>query len=273
MSCVVKNSVAVGVCLVLFLGGQIDASGSGEGDSLVVLTFNVRSGRGSAVTAQYKTAHMDSLVALIDQINPDIVLIQELDRGVRRSDRIDQFAYIADATGFSGRFAHTVDYQGGQYGIALFTPRELLDYQYVELPQLSGKEPRALQIATIETAGGQRVHVMNAHIDAEPHARGEQIRMVLEYGAGLASGPAVLAGDFNALPGTAALGLLTETWQDVALLAHNQPPATYPATAPRHRLDYIFFKGAALELTGVEYPDNHGISDHLPVVARFEVRR
>jgi len=156
-----------------------------------VLSFNVRSARGDAERPEYRAEHLETLVEMIDDLAPDAVLLQEIDRGVERSGRVDQFTFIAEGTGMDGRFAHTVDHQGGRFGIAVLTRHEIIGYDEVPLPRLDGKEPRALQHLRIRLAEGSAVDLYNTHIDPRPGSRDRQIAIVLEQTIARTSGPAM----------------------------------------------------------------------------------
>jgi len=257
----------------VFAAGEIAAEGAGGAETaeLVVLTFNIRSARGHARAADYDRAHLDSLVSMINDLEPDMLLVQELDRGIRRTGSLDQFAFIEEETGLEGRFVGTLERGGGTYGNAMFSRFPIVDYLQVDLPVLGGKEPRALQFATVEIAGGRRVDVLHTHIDLRLAARPEQIELVLNHAEELATGAAILAGDFNAPADSQEIGWITSAWTDAAAHGDTEPSLTYPTRDLRHRVDYVFYRGAGLTLLDVEYPENPGISDHVPILARFRV--
>lgn len=234
-----------------------------------VLSFNVRSARGDGEQPEYRAEHLDELVRMINEIAPDAVLLQEIDRGVERSNRIDQFAFIVEQTGMTGRFAHTVDYQGGRFGIAVLTRHEIIAYNRVLLPRLGGKEPRALQHLRVRVGDGSELDLFNTHIDPHPVSGSRQISIVLEETAALAIGPAVLGGDFNAPPQAGSIRRITDSWQDAAIGGTSAP--TFPAHSPRIRVDYLFLTGEAISLREFRSPDHRGISDHTPLLAHFEL--
>ncbi|MFW6211661.1 MAG: endonuclease/exonuclease/phosphatase family protein [Spirochaetota bacterium] len=269
----VRRVVGLVVVLAVMVVGEGTASGAQGSDpaELVVLTFNIRGGRGPARAPAYDRAHLDLLVTMVNDLEPDVLLIQELDRGIARTGGFDQFAFLEEETGLEGRFAGTLDRGGGTYGIAMFSAYPIVDYRQIELPQLGGKEPRALQVATIEIVGRGRFDILHTHIDLRIEARLEQIELVLGHADELATGPAVLAGDFNAPDGSEDIRLITSTWTDAAARVESEPTLTYPTRDLRHRVDYVFYRGQELSLLDVEYPENPGISDHVPILARFEV--
>ncbi|MFW5742209.1 MAG: endonuclease/exonuclease/phosphatase family protein [Spirochaetota bacterium] len=255
--------------LVVITGGAVADEPSAE---LTVLSFNVRSARGEiGGEPRYDEANMAALLTLIEELRPGVVLLQELDRGVARTERVDQFESLRAATGMEGEFAGTTDYQGGRFGIAVLTRHEIVDTSHERLPRLGGKEPRALQHLKIRLENGWEVDLFNTHIDPRPVSRDRQIELVHEHTTRLASNAAVLAGDFNATPGSSAITRLTDAWTDAAAHAAAAAP-TYPARTPSVRVDYVFFRRERLELRSFATLEARGISDHRPLFARFDVR-
>lgn len=243
---------------------QVDAAGD-----LTVLSFNVRSARGDQLQPRYEARNLEALVELIGDVSPDAILLQELDRGVRRTERVDQFDYLLERTGLAGRFAHTVDYQGGRFGLAVLTSHELSLYEEVHLPQWGGKEPRKLQRMRITLSNGQVVDLMNTHIDPERISRGRHIQRVAEESARRATGPSVLGGDFNIRPTASVLNHIRARFRDAAGDGAGAEHNTFPARSPLFRVDYLFYRN--LELESFTTLDARGISDHRPVIATFSL--
>jgi endonuclease/exonuclease/phosphatase (EEP) superfamily protein YafD len=83
--------------------------------------------------------------------------------------------------------------------------------------------------------------------------------------------PILLAGDFNAQPGSTVLAVLLADWTDSAA---GQQILTSPAGAPRAKIDYIFYRPAArwrvIESRAI---DEKIASDHRPLLTVFELTR
>jgi len=88
-----------------------------------------------------------------------------------------------------------------------------------------------------------------------------------EIVARLAGRPALLAGDFNAEPHTAPMALFRGTGLFAGEL---DGPPTFPARAPRRRIDYVLAP-ADWELVSQRVVPLD-VSDHLPVVAVYRLR-
>lgn len=254
---------SVAILLTALAAGCGAAAGAEE---LTVMTFNIRSARGDGVRPEYARRHLDSIVKTIVDHEPDVVLLQELDRGVERTGRVDQFAELVDGTGMLGRFAHAVDYQGGEFGPAVLTSLPIVSYEHIVIPRWGGKEERALQRFRVRLPNGAEVDVYNTHIDPRAASRDRQIRRVLELTDG--AGPAILGGDFNVLPAAAVISDVRARWIDGVVGAEHP---TFPARAPAIRIDYLFYRGN-VESLGVRTLDHGGASDHRALIGRFTVR-
>jgi endonuclease/exonuclease/phosphatase (EEP) superfamily protein YafD len=82
--------------------------------------------------------------------------------------------------------------------------------------------------------------------------------------------PIILAGDFNDQPGSRVIGRLGQTFVDAWIQAGEGEGATYPADAPRSRIDYVWFlRHPALRATRAWVPVTEA-SDHRPLLISFE---
>jgi endonuclease/exonuclease/phosphatase family metal-dependent hydrolase len=151
-----------------------------------VATFNIHHGLGTDGRLD-----LDRTSAVIRRIDPQLIALQELDRGMVRSGRVDQPAAIEDATGLTVRFRPTVNRPtGGEYGIALASS-EPLDDDFIALPQSGDEEPRGAIVAL-----WHGVLVVATHLSTIPAARKGQIR-ALASRIEDRDGPVLLLGDLN----------------------------------------------------------------------------
>src|SRR6267143_6553391 len=81
-----------------------------------VMTYNIHVGVGMD-----KKLDLARIAGVINAQHPDIVGLQEVDRGVERTQRIDEIAEIARMTKMDYAFAFNLRYQGGQYGVAILS--------------------------------------------------------------------------------------------------------------------------------------------------------
>src|SRR5947209_8634714 len=84
--------------------------------TLRVMTYNIHVGVGMD-----KKLDVQRIAEVINQEKPDLVGLQEVDRGVKRTEGKDEIAELANLTRMDYAFAHNLDYQGGQYGVAILS--------------------------------------------------------------------------------------------------------------------------------------------------------
>ena len=107
---------------------------SGERNSLKILSYNIKHGRG-----------MDGKVDLlriakvIGSLSPDLVTLQEVDKNCTRSGSVDLTRELAGILKMEGRFGKFMDFQGGEYGMAVLSRVPIISHQVHVLPR--GAEP------------------------------------------------------------------------------------------------------------------------------------
>lgn len=238
-----------------------------------VLVYNVHAGKDAA-----GTDNLDRVAALISATRADIVLLQEVDRGTRRSGGADQPALLAQRTGLSAAFGKTLDYDGGEYGIAVLSRWPIVSSSVHRLPvdppqQRAGGsyEPRGAQRVVIAAPGGEIV-VVNTHLDAsrDDSYRRQELRTVIDIARRAA--PALLVGgDFNSTPESgvqreARRGGLRDTWLECG----SGDGLTYPADRPAKRIDYLYVIGSAACLEAIVLDAT--ASDHRPLLTTVRLR-
>jgi endonuclease/exonuclease/phosphatase family metal-dependent hydrolase len=238
-----------------------------------VLVYNIHAGKDAG-----GVDNLARVADLVRETRADVVLLQEVDRGTRRSGGVDQPEFLARSTGFSVAFGRTLDYDGGEYGIAVLSRWSIARQELVALPveppqQRSGGsyEPRGAQRVVIRAPSGD-LTVVNTHLDAsrDDHYRRQEIRTVLST-ARAASPPVLVGGDLNSTPdsevqaATRAAGL-----RDAWLECGRADGLTYPAAAPTKRIDYLYLTGSASCASALVLETR--ASDHRPVLVAVRLR-
>jgi beta-N-acetylhexosaminidase len=211
-----------------------------------VMVYNIHAGKDAE-----GVENLDRVAALIRSTDADLVLLQEADRNTRRSGGIDQLAELERLTGFHGAFGRTLDYQGGEYGIAVLSRWPIASDTLIPLPveppqeRAGGAyEPRgAHRTVTASPAGG--IGIVNTHLDAsrDDHYRLQEVETVVRIGAALRSAHpfTLVGGDFNAEPGSAVIDRMAVAgWVDAWSRCGTGDAGTFPAHAPVKRIDYLF---------------------------------
>ena len=93
---------------------------------LTLMSYNIKVGSWTA-------GGLEAVAAVIAGVNPDIVALQEVDRGMARTGHVDQAAWLSERLGYhavfapaSGGAAFGVEY--GEYGIAMLSRRPIMEH-------------------------------------------------------------------------------------------------------------------------------------------------
>ena len=225
--------------------------------SLRVMTFNIQS-----------AAHgLDAVASLINEAQPDVVALQEVDRFTTRSGGVDQVEALARLTGLPhARFFRTTSLHGGDYGLAVLSRYPVTSSGWRGLPT-NGAEPRGVGRAVVEAPSGA-VSVYVTHLSNLPfrgRLRVQQVRALLGFMAEGGEGPALLCGDFNDDSRSPALQRVRDVLEDAFRRAGRGRDTTYPmGLLPESRLDYVFTT-AGLRASDA-WVVREVASDHFPVV-------
>lgn len=235
---------------------------------LRVLTYNIHHGEGMDDQFDY-----ERLAAVIMSVDPDLVALQEVDRGTGRASGVDQPAVLGELTGMHPYFAEAMPYDGGSYGEAVLTRYPVLEAWTVPLSCEQGQEPRAVAAVRLRPWGdnGPEVVFAGTHLcHQSASTRLQQAREINDAFPAI-HGRAIIAGDFNFTPDAVAYNEMARRWTDTALL-FGDPQPTIPATHPRARIDYVFTRPAgAWRIVEVRVIDEQVASDHTPVLVVLEV--
>jgi endonuclease/exonuclease/phosphatase family metal-dependent hydrolase len=251
----------LGALALLLLGAcraQTEVTPEAPPETLRVLTWNLHHGEGGDGRFD-----LERIACVIRAADPDWVALQEIDRGVRRTQGIDMPAELARLTGLHPVFGDNIDYQGGRYGnLALVRtpPERVVNHA---LPSHYAGEQRGLLELQWSTPRGARRFLVT-HWDYRGDYEGERLASVEHVRTQLEGSDhelAVLAGDLNALPSSPVIACL-DGFLDPA---HGSTPlATYPAAAPERMIDYVWLDtpGRAWSVESCRVLDEATASDH-----------
>jgi endonuclease/exonuclease/phosphatase family metal-dependent hydrolase len=240
-----------------------------------LMTYNVHSCIG-----RDGEASPSRIADVIAHAGPDIVTLQELDVGLTRTESIDQARAIADRLKMNVRFHPSLEIEKGLYGNAILSryPMRLMRAGALPIyPHHRRFEKRgALWVEVL--IHDKPIQVINTHLALHRTERLLQTDVLL--GSEWLKHrdchpPALLCGDFNALPWSRVVRRFKETLVDVqAAVSAGRLHGTWPGSFPVLRLDYIF---ATPEITVkraqvLNTPLTKVASDHLPLLARLGAR-
>lgn len=240
---------------------------AGSPRSIRVMTYNIHHGEGTDATLD-----LHRIAALIRRERADIVALQEVDRGVARTQQRDLAAELSELTGLTVLFAKNIDHQGGAYGNALLTRFPVLEHQNTHYRMWLSKEQRGLQQALIRV-GGKPLLILNTHLDfqKDDRERVEHVDAILAAARRHPKVPAIVCGDFNDVPGSRTHQKMKEYFLDAWESAGTGPGFTVPVREPQRRIDYVFVSAnSGFNLVKSWVPKSEA-SDHLPVVLELSI--
>lgn len=234
-----------------------------------LLTYNIHKGIGG----RDRLYRLERIVRVIEHEHPDIICLQEVDQGAKRSRFDDQPALLAQHFGFEHRlFQLNHRLKIGGYGNLVLSRWPIAKHHQFSI-RLGRKKNRGAQVCQVQTPAGP-LRLVNWHLGLADAERQWQVRHALQHAGFHDCGglPTVLAGDFNDWRNRLQ-GVLLEQF---GLRQVTTPPSrfrSFPAWLPLGALDKAF----ACERIRIERAHAVGsrlarvASDHLPLVVDFEL--
>ncbi|MHB8810324.1 MAG: endonuclease/exonuclease/phosphatase family protein [Desulfobulbaceae bacterium] len=241
------------------------------------LLYNVRYGAG--VGARFHlplpyagylkrtSCNLECIVSFIETVKPDIIGLIEIDSGSFRSENVCQADIIARRLGF----AHVVETKYGtnrvarrvpvlnKQGNAILTNQEILSHRFHYFE--GGFKRLVIEVQLPE------VTVFLVHLSLTFIQRQHQLQRLYEL-VRQASGPVIVAGDFNVLWGDRELDMFLAASGLVSANDRGQP--SHPSRSPKRQLDFILYS-PELEVSNFNIPMVR-FSDHVPLVCDFALK-
>ena len=232
---------------------------------LRLLTYNIHHGEG--VDGKLDLVR---IAKVIQEVDPDIAALQEVDQNAGRSGQVDQAAELGRLTKMRSVFGGNIELQGGKYGNALLTRFEIINQQNDRLPNVANGEQRGVLQVLLRVPGRDRpLTVMATHFD---HRQSDQERFLSaqRINSKLDSPePAILLGDLNDVIGGRTLDLLDSFWKRV----NDEPMPTIPVSVPKQQIDFILVRPSGQWKTvETKVLDEEIASDHRPFFAIIELK-
>jgi endonuclease/exonuclease/phosphatase family metal-dependent hydrolase len=275
--------------VVLALFFSLAAAASNAGEPVRVMSFNIR--YGTAPDGENAWPHRkDFVVKVIDEHQPDLLGLQEALR--------DQIEYISDELPEYHRIGVGREADGGGeysailYRASRFDVADAGTFWLSDTPEVPGSKswknnlPRICTwVRLIDSASDQRLLFFNTHWDHQsPEARlnsGELLGRRVGELAGDGT-PAIVTGDFNAVPQSPAFTALLGTGQLMDTFAAVHPDETSVGTfngfgrAPNSaKIDGVLvtdhWRVEEAEIVRTQ-DDGRFPSDHFPVTATISLR-
>ena len=229
-----------------------------------VMSFNIHAGRG--VDGRLD---LSRIARTIREVDPDLVALQEVDRGTKRSDGRDLLSELSSLTGMNAAFGKAIEFQDGEYGVGVLSRFEIQDSQVYRLPTSEGREQRVALEVRIRSQQLPKLVFVSTHFDhtADALDRISQARRIVKL---FSHGPsaAIVAGDLNATPESAPIAVLKKHWK----LADKRNRPTHSSELPKKKIDYILYEDQVWNVASFHVVEDKVSSDHRPVAAELIVR-
>jgi endonuclease/exonuclease/phosphatase family metal-dependent hydrolase len=229
-----------------------------------LLTYNIHKGIGG----RDRRYRLQRIIDVIERENPDLLCLQEVDRGARRSRFHDQPNLLGDCLCSAGvLFQLNVRLKRGGYGNLLLSRWPISERHQISL-RLRGKKARGAQLAVVDTPEGA-LHLVNWHLGLGEKERHWQVRHLLSHYLFRRHHhlPTMIAGDTNDWRNTLAEGPFAEHG-----FRHLTTPIsryrTFPAYLPVGSLDKAFYRGPiqVRRARPIRTKLTRSASDHLPLL-------
>ncbi len=197
-------------------------------------------------------ANLEALAKLIDEVQPDVLLLEEIEVGSKRSAYVDMVRWLLER----GPFSHAAYFQTWQsrfipaeglgrmdLGNAILSRYPIVRAERIRQPDRTDQDAltatfyihRAVGRAELALPGGQNVAAFVVHTEAydQDGTKQRQIVQIREL-VDAEPLPWVLGGDFNELPPTALRTVGFPDERETALCSDDfvQPPYTPEVLAP-----------------------------------------
>lgn len=232
-------------------------------DTIRVLTYNIHHGEGMD-----ELLDLERIAALIREVDPDLVALQEVDSVTNRTEQVDQAAELGRLTELKPTFGRFMPYDGGAYGMAILSRWPILESTNIRLPD--GEEPRTSLAITVDiTESGRSLRFVGIHFYRTAEERLAQVKS-LEAAMGETTTPIIWAGDFNSTPESEVMQYLSGNWK---ILEKGEDRLTFSSYEPEREIDFVLVRpDSSFSLLGQRVLDEPVASDHRPVVVDLVLR-
>jgi endonuclease/exonuclease/phosphatase family metal-dependent hydrolase len=259
-----RFALLVVLALVLFCSGVSSATAK---KTLRVMTYNIHVGVGMD-----KKLDLQRIADVINKEQPDLVGLQEVDRGVKRTEGKDEIAELAAMTKMEFAFAPNLDYQGGKYGVAILSRLPIRNTVHRMFENKREAERRGMLKIELDF-GGKIINLVTTHLDYQfEDGRLFETEQLLKFLADT-KGPLIVVADFNDTPAGGAYKLMDNTFDDAWITSRAKGDGfSYPADKPVKRIDHIFYRTGDRVRAKKAWVVETLASDHVPVVAELEIK-
>lgn len=214
-----------------------------------VVTYNVRGFRDGR----------QRVASVVNDLQPDVLLLQET--GPRRARR----RFANDLGMRAARDPWSPLRRRVKNAVLLAEPWRLVSVELVRFGASKRWYPRGAIVVHAAT-NDHTLYALSTHLGLDGAERGRQALELERLVAALDEDMVVVGGDMNATPDLRASGRIATRLSDAWLSVGTGDGATFPASAPVARIDYVFVSDG-LEIMGAMVGGDGAseASDHLPL--------
>lgn len=239
---------------------------------LRVVTYNIH--KGVQGIGPRRRLEIHNLGHAVEQFDADIVCLQEVRKLHRREEQffarwpaVPQADYLAPE-GYTPVYRTNATTRHGEHGNALLSRWPVVSHQHEDMSDHRFEQRGLLHCEILFQ--GVSVHVLVVHLGLIRASRQRQLAQLLRFVERELppDAPLVVAGDFNDSRQFVQHQLLRGGLQAFV----SQELATFPSRLPLLQLDHILVRG--MTPLGLHVPKGaiwSQMSDHLPLIAEFEV--
>jgi endonuclease/exonuclease/phosphatase family metal-dependent hydrolase len=234
-----------------------------------VCSYNIHKGIGG----RDRRYRLERVMRVLEDGEPDLICLQEVTRGVRRTHFDDQPKLLAERFGLPhALYQLNVHLKTGGYGNLILSRWAFRTHHQISL-RLGRRKPRGAQLVVVETPEGP-LHLVNYHLGLAERERRWQVDHLLAHRLFHESShlPTIVIGDFNDWRNTLRNGSFAR--HGFAQVTH--PPShfrSFPAYLPLGSLDKAYTRGTIrIQRARIAHSRLARIaSDHLPLVVEFHL--
>ena len=237
---------------------------------LRIVTWNIHKGIGTD-----RAYRLDRTVEVLKAIDADVVCLQEVDQGVRRSDFDCQRNRLRDELGYEhAALGLNVKVQKGMYGNLTLARHPLEEVENVDLT-IPPKKCRSGLVTRVLDGHGSGWLLANVHLGLMHLERKIQAKRLLAHMLQREpiDQPLIIAGDWNEWTTRLVRNVMTDHKFEVARCDLDERELrTWPSRRPIVALDKVLFRGPVLchRVKRVVNDITRVASDHLPLVVELE---
>jgi endonuclease/exonuclease/phosphatase family metal-dependent hydrolase len=256
---------------------------NGTSDGFKIVTMNLRFGLAEDGANGWHNRR-DAVAHLLTSLNPDLICLQEAnDFQVTELDhRLGGYRYIGKRAPAPKFWQNNVIFYSAHWECTFHDHFFLSPTPRVPSRFPESRWPRQCTIGNFR-CGNREIRCINTHFDFSPSVQAESARVILnrlsEKPMDL---PTIIAGDFNAAPGSPGYELFTNNEALGRDNFSNAFPPPYPGThhgfsgsRQGDHIDWVLYRGGITPMKSeIRSEKVMGVypSDHFPLVCRFAWR-